>query len=125
MEPADRYQEQELRVRDEAIGLDGLIQGYIPVQAEGWVKGHPFYFRARYGNWIFVVSFDAAIDPAALSEGSTEKGFFTDNGLRGYFLCGEYAYERANGPGSYMPYSVAEQIIRESAARFTTAYDGV
>lgn len=39
--------------------LEGEIYGQAPVQAEGTVRGHPFYFRARHDGW----SFDIGPDP--------------------------------------------------------------
>lgn len=32
------------------------IGGACPVQAEGTIDGNPFYFRARWDDWEFVVS---------------------------------------------------------------------
>jgi len=31
------------------------IGGVCPTQAEGEMDGHPFYFRARHGNWDLCV----------------------------------------------------------------------
>ena len=45
-----------------------------PVQAEGRVAGHPFYFRARHGGWHFVVATCPDGDPSALEAGCTERG---------------------------------------------------
>jgi hypothetical protein len=115
---AERYREPGTPVRDTELRLDGLIQGYIPVQAEGTVMGFPFYFRAKYGGWQFVVSLNPAVEAAALDEGRTTEGFFEADGYRGYILKGEYPYDEVHDTGSYMPYANVERVIRDCAARF-------
>lgn len=115
---AERYHEPETPVRDPELGLNGLIQGYIPVEAEGAVMGFPFYIRAKYGGWRFVVSLNPEIEAAALDVFRTTEGFFSDDGCQGYILHGEYPCDETNDPAGYMPYAEAERVIRECAARF-------
>lgn len=39
------------------------LGGNCPVQAEGWVKGKPFYFRARWDHWRVGVGGDPVSAP--------------------------------------------------------------
>jgi hypothetical protein len=106
--------EPERRVHDEALGLECVICGHAPVQADGRLLGHPLYFRARWFSWTFTLCTNADIDASALVEGN-EPGFFEDGGLQGYALWGDYGNSTE---ASYMPYEVAERLIRECCARF-------
>jgi hypothetical protein len=106
--------EPERHVRDAALGLDCRIYGHAPVQADGRLCGHPLYFRARWRGWSFTLCTNADIDAAALVEGS-EPGFFRNGELEGFALWGHYG---SDTEASYMPYTVAERLIRECAARF-------
>ena len=109
--------EPERNFHDEAIRLECNISGYAPVQADGVLLGHPLYFRARWNGWSFVLCTNADIDPSALREGD-EPGFFRDGDFQGFALWGDYG---ADSEASYMPYTVAEQIIRECAEQFILA----
>jgi hypothetical protein len=40
-----------------------FLAGRAPVQAEGSVAGHRFYFRARHEAWEFLLSESPDIDP--------------------------------------------------------------
>ncbi len=40
---------------DEGIKITS-IGGNAPVQAEGTIDGHPFYFRARWGYWSLEIN---------------------------------------------------------------------
>jgi hypothetical protein len=37
-----------------------------PAQAEGTIRGKPFYFRARHGSWSFAAAMKPNVDPKAL-----------------------------------------------------------
>ena len=84
--------------------LDGLvidwIDGCCPVQGEGTIVGHPWYFRARGRRWTWRVWCDG-----------------TSPGSIGLYTCtaewgdGEFA-------AGYMPLDVARGIIERSARRF-------
>jgi len=55
-----------------------------PVQAEGTIRGKPFYFRARHGSWSFAPAMKPSVDPKALvlpERGSSE--FFLIEGKIG------------------------------------------
>lgn len=106
--------EPERYVQDEDLGLECHIWGHAPVQADGRLAGKPLYFRARWSGWCFTLCINANIDPAALVEG-TEPGFFTSGEFRGWAQWGDYGTDRE---ASYMPYAVAEQLIRECSARY-------
>jgi hypothetical protein len=106
--------EPERRVRDEAIGLECRIYGHAPVQADGRLLGHPFYFRARWSGWSFTLCNNADIDPAALMEGD-KPGMFSNGEFRGFALWGEYG---TSTEASYMPYVIAERLIRECASEY-------
>jgi hypothetical protein len=106
--------EPERHVRDADLGLECHIWGYAPVQGDGRLAGRPFYFRARHSGWSFTLCTNADIDPAALVEGDAP-GFFSNGEYRGYALWGDYGTDTE---ASYMPYAVAERLIRECAARY-------
>ncbi len=40
----------------------GGPEGQCPVQAQGTLVGHPFYFRSRYSHWSFIVAPKGAKD---------------------------------------------------------------
>ena len=106
--------EPERRVRDAALSLECHIYGHAPVQADGRLSGYPFYFRARHCGWSFTLCTNADIEPSALVEGD-EPGFFHNGEYEGFALWGDYGSETE---ASYMPYAVAERLIRECAGRF-------
>jgi hypothetical protein len=106
--------EPERHVRDAKLGLECCISGHAPVQTEGRIAGHPFYFRARHCGWSFILCTNADIDASALAPGK-EPGFFTYGEFHGFALWGDYGIEHE---ASYMPYAVAERLIRECAARY-------
>ena len=88
---------------------DPLIFEFIttaaPVQAEGTLAGHRFYFRSRHESWEFSLSDDPAIDPALIN--SEEHGFYRTGECSG----GPYA-------ASYMPLPEAEALIRRCAGEY-------
>jgi len=81
-----------------------------PVQAEGTVDGHPFYFRARGDQWAFSVAEETGLDPVYIDSAESAVG-------RGYFLAAEYG---ASGSfaASYMPLAEARDLIGECVGRY-------
>lgn len=76
-----------------------------PVQAEGTVDGHAFYFRARNESWEFAVSADRAVDPASIQ--SEEHGFYRTA-----------VYAGGPSAASYLPLPEAEALIRRCASEY-------
>lgn len=76
-----------------------------PVQAEGTVDGHPFYFRARHDTWEFAISDDPAVDPVAIQ--SEEHGFYRTA-----------LYPGGPRAASHLPLHVAEALIRRCASEY-------
>ena len=109
--------EPERHVSDAALGLECHIYGHAPVQADGRLAGHPFYFRARWSGWTFTLCTNADIEPAAMDEGD-KPGFFRNGEFEGFALWGEYGSQTE---ASYMPYAVAERLIRECVAQYFAA----
>ena len=76
-----------------------------PVQAEGFVAGIPFYFRARHTSWSFAVASGAQADPVLVS--CPTEGFL----LTGTVPGGQAA-------ASYLSLQDATAIIRSSAIAY-------
>ena len=104
------------QIHDESLALDGEIYGQAPVQADGRICGHQFYFRAKWDNWEFTVSLNADIDASCLNPPDTN-GFFQEGEYRG-FNVGE-AYSEA----SFMRYDNAEAIIKRCGKKLSEAMD--
>lgn len=85
------------------LNLEGTICGLSPVQAEGTINGHSFYFRARHDEWSFAISEATDIDPVDIEdiESGEKHGFFKEDSF------GKKGGESA----SYMPLDKAESII--------------
>lgn len=81
-----------------------------PVQAEGTVGGHPFYFRARGDAWTFSLAEEPGLDPASIDSAESAVG-------RGYFLAAQYGAPRSFA-ASYMPLAEARNLIRECVRRY-------
>ena len=81
-----------------------------PVQAEGTLDGHPFYFRARGDQWTFSLAEEPGLDPVHID--SAERAVRC-----GYFLAAQYG-----APGSfaasYMPLAEARDLIGECVRRY-------
>ncbi len=75
-----------------------------PVQAEGTVAGHRFYFRARYDRWSFGLTEDPAADPVDVE--SAAQGFYCEGEAGGPFAA------------SWMPLDEAEALIRRCAREY-------
>lgn len=72
------------------------IGGECPVQAEGTIYRHPFYFRARGDQWSIGVGGDPVSSP--IWDRREPWGLWPEAG--------------------YMPHDVVEDYIHESAAMF-------
>jgi hypothetical protein len=103
------------QVLDEVIALECLIEGQAPVQADGTVCGHPFYFRAKWDSWTFTACVNADIDPSCINPPTDENGFFWDREYRGFYLSAKFPQ------ASTMRYDLAEAIIRDCAHQFLAA----
>lgn len=77
------------------------LGGFCPVQAEGTINGHPFYFRARHEEWTLGIA-EWGQDPIDI-----------DFEHQGYFVLQPYG----EGPeeAGYMTHEVARAIIQEQA----------
>ena len=64
------------------MNLFGTIYGTSPVQAEGTINGHLFYFRARHDEWTFSISESSRIDPVDIQ--TIEYGKNMDFSRRAY-----------------------------------------
>ena len=76
-----------------------------PVQAEGTIAEHAFYFRARHKEWSFSVALSPEVDPADICFPS--QGFFR-----------EASYGSSRFAAGYMPLPEARQIIIDCATDF-------
>ncbi len=95
-------------IGDTALLISSL-GGAAPVQAEGTVAGHPFYFRARHEHWSFAISEDSSVDPVDIQtrEAGDKHGFFR-----------EASYGTEPFAASYLPAIEAEAIIRQCATDY-------
>lgn len=112
--------EAERRFHDQSIQLEGVIKGKAPVQGTGMLNGKPFYFLAKNTDWKFTVGIDANADPCAVDSSHATEGFFKVGDNHYFFAHGYY------GPGdeaSFMRYSTAERLIRNSVAQFLKLAD--
>lgn len=71
-----------------------------PLQIEGNVNGKAFYFRARWDQWTFAISYDDKVHPAKIL--SSKDGFF--------FRCGDVG-ESGGYAASWMSVDEAMDII--------------
>ncbi len=94
----------ERRLSDEALQLEGRVFGSAPVQGEGTVGGSPFYFRARWNEWTFSVANRDESDPVLVE--SSSDGFFREGRVDG-------RYE-----ASHMSLDRAEELIRDCARAY-------
>jgi uncharacterized protein (TIGR02996 family) len=85
------------------------LGGQAPVQGEGCIGRHAFYFRARGNAWSFGLSENPAIDPSAVED--TSEGTFAL----------EAAYGEMPFAASYMPVRDALAILRRCGQRYRAA----
>ena len=81
-----------------------------PVQAEGTLDGHPFYFRARGELWTFSLAEEPGLDPVYIDSADSAVG-------RGYFLAAQYGAPRSFA-ASHMALAEARDLIGECARRY-------
>ena len=81
-----------------------------PVQGEGTLNGHPFYFRARGDQWTFSLAEEPGLDPVFIDSAESALG-------RGYFLEGQYG-PPGSFAASYLPLAEARMLIDECARRY-------
>ena len=81
-----------------------------PVQAEGTLDGHPFYFRSRGDQWAFSLSEEPELDPVFIESAESASG-------RGYYLEGPYGAP-GTSEASYMPLAEARTVFEECARRY-------
>jgi hypothetical protein len=86
------------------------IGGQAPVQAEGMINGHFFYFYARWDGWSFAIALDPDVDVYGMS--SPQGGFYREDTFG----------DPGGYDASYMSGSVVEKIIRDCAQQFILAY---
>jgi hypothetical protein len=90
--------------------------GACPVQIEGEVDGHAFYFRARGGGWSFGISHDPMTD--AYRAKQVDHSDRADPRIQAIGLDGDTAFE-ADGDDpahGWMPYAEAWRNVQESIA---------
>ena len=81
-----------------------------PVQAEGTLDGHPFYFRARGDHWAFSVAEEPGLDPVFIDSAESAEG-------RGWFLEAQYG-AAGSFAASWMPLAEARELIGDCARRY-------
>ena len=81
-----------------------------PVQAEGTLDGHPFYFRARGAEWTFSLAEEPGLDPSCIDSPESAAG-------RGYFLAEQYG-EPGSFAASYLELAEARDLIDDCARRY-------
>jgi len=87
-----------------------------PVQAEGTLDGHPFYFRARGDHWTFSLAEEPGLDPVYIDSAESAVG-------RGYFLAAQYGAPGSFAAG-YMAPAEARDLIGECVRRYRADHSG-
>ena len=107
-------------MQDRTLDLACEIYGQHPVQAEGLVQGHPFYFRAKWDFWTFTVCTNSENPdvPSSLNPPEDKSGFFEDGIHEGFHLSEAFG---SDTDASYMNLDIAENVIRDSAQQFVEA----
>ncbi len=103
-------------VKDEQAGIEYELDGQHPVQANGRVHGHRFYFRAKWDAWSFTLCMTGC-DPSGLVT-PEQRGYFSDGEDEGFYLEESFGSET---DASYMTPAQAEAIIRACASVFERA----
>lgn len=86
-------------------GWSGSIGGMVPVQGEGTVDGHPWYFRARGDHWEMVIADPCDADPVDVYGG----------GVAGWFARESWGTWPEAG---YMPLQTAWAFAEATIMRF-------
>lgn len=98
--------ESELAIREPGLHLVGEFTcTACPVQAEGSIASHPFYFRARWDRWSFAVSLSPSVDPVDVS--SASQGFFRES-----------KYGSGDSDAGYMPLEEARAVVLRCAREY-------
>ena len=87
-----------------------------PVQAEGTVAGHRFYFHARHDEWTFAVAEQVGVEPVTLDSPAAARGC-------GWF-CSGYLGAAWEHRASYLGLPEAEALIRRCAAQYLAERGG-
>ena len=97
-------------------GVEVSLYGEAPVQGDGRVDGHPFYFRARHEHWSFTICISHDIDPSEIPPPDNDGWFTWDE-----FVC----YEVSGGytKASRMPFEKAHELIAKCVAEFRKAIE--
>jgi len=90
-------------IRQPELKLEGEINGFGPVQGEGTINNHPFYFRARHNEWSFAISEHQEMDPVDIQFIETGKKY-------GFYKEMKYCDKRQE-LASYISLVEAEKII--------------
>jgi len=112
------HNDPERYIDDRALGLSFRVCGYAPVQADGRVRGAPFYFRSRHAAWTFTVCISHDIDASAIDAPEDKSGFVQIGEYRAYYISGDYG---KGDEASFMRYDEAERIIRECVRQYVRA----
>lgn len=69
----------------EGEGWHGHVYGYTPVQADGEVDGHPWFFRSRWHHWYFKVA-PVGKEPSDVGGGPHDvEGWFIESSMPCYW----------------------------------------
>lgn len=104
---------QRLPVPPPGLTLTSL-GGFCPVQGDGTLDGHPFYFRARGEHWTFSVADEPGSDPVAVGSGY--------HGVPGWIKTS--AYGSAPYEAGWMPHDTAERLVLRAAAEYCQGTNG-
>ena len=93
------------------------IYGQHPVQAEGFVGGHPFYFRAKWNFWDFTVctNHDYADAGSQIDPPDDTPGFFKAGDYEGYWLGEDFGNDT---DASHMDIETSRTILEKCLNRF-------
>jgi hypothetical protein len=80
------------------------LYGFCPVQADGFVDGLPFYFRARHDYWVFAIAATPDIDPVQVAIENAP----------GFRMMRRYG-RRDNCDASFMSHTQARVFIESTA----------
>lgn len=94
-----------------------FIYGHHPVQAEGFVAGHPFYFRSKWDYWDFTVctSHDFPDAGSSIEPPAGEEGFFRAGEYEGYRIGESYG---TGTEASYLSSEISRTILESCLKRF-------
>ena len=93
------------------------IYGQHPVQADGRVLGHPFYFRAKWNFWDLTICLSHDFPDAAswIDPPDGETGYFRDEEYEGFRFESDYGTDT---DASFMNIETAKRIIEECLKQF-------